>query len=192
MDGGLFLRNKLAIPVLLSGAHLHPTVALVAELFGDDPLTVKRRLALGPCYVYRERVTIAGPRGTEISVALLGPWRDEAQLELSPSQCRALGVDAPFRQSGQLDDTPGFWVRGPAGRVYVPRGAIIAERHAHIRRSLGMHAERITAWMTGYAGVMPWDVPVKYGDYERDEIHFDKEIGESLFGQDGATAWVMT
>jgi propanediol utilization protein len=179
------------IPILLSGAHLHPTAALVKELFGDAELTVKRHLTLKGHWVYRERVLISGPSGREVSVAILGPYRDETQLEMNPSQYRALSMSPPFRQSGQLDGTPGFWVKGPAGRRWVPRGAILAATHIHLPESWGLKAKRVLARAAGFDGRWTWygEVPVKVGDYEQGEIHFDSEIGGNLFGPE-KLAWI--
>jgi propanediol utilization protein len=179
------------VPIALSGAHIHPTAALVKELFGDEALTIKRSLNLKGNWVYRERVLISGPSGREVSVAILGPYRAETQLEMNPSQYRALSINPPFRQSGQLDGTPGFWAKGPAARVWVPRGAILAAEHIHLPESWGTSLKRVLARAAGFDGRWTWygEVPVKVGDYEQAEIHFDSEIGGNLFGQ-GELAWI--
>jgi propanediol utilization protein len=184
--------NSIQVPLLLSRAHLHPTKALINQLFGDLAPTVKRELTLRGNWVFHERVLVSRePGGRSISVALLGPWRREAQLELNPSQARALKLDCPWRQSGALDGSPGFYVAGPAGGSYVPRGAILAEKHIHAPAAWSRHLRTLPIFVEGSNGRrMYYDVPVKRGIWDKPEIHWDYEVGESLFG--GQTVAVVT
>lgn len=41
-------------------------------------------------------------------------------------------MDPPVRQSGNLRDTPGVTIIGPAGTVVLEEGVIIANRHIHL------------------------------------------------------------
>jgi propanediol utilization protein len=43
-----------------------------------------------------------------------------------------LGVHAPIRESGDVKDTPGCTLEGPAGSVTLDRGVICALRHIHM------------------------------------------------------------
>ena len=43
-----------------------------------------------------------------------------------------LGIHPPIRESGDLDDTPGFTLEGPAGSVTLDHGVICALRHIHM------------------------------------------------------------
>jgi acetate kinase len=56
----------------------------------------------------------------------MGPPRDRDQIEVSRSDEFVLGVDAPVRISGDLDNTPGITVAGPAGEITLPHGLISA------------------------------------------------------------------
>ncbi len=40
-------------------------------------------------------------------------------------------MNPPVRQSGNLRDTPGVTIIGPAGTVVLEEGVIIANRHIH-------------------------------------------------------------
>ena len=42
-----------------------------------------------------------------------------------------LGIQAPVR-AGDLEGTPGITIEGPAGRVELPDGVIVAKRHLHL------------------------------------------------------------
>ena len=43
-----------------------------------------------------------------------------------------LGVHPPIRESGDIADTPGCTLEGPAGQVKLDRGVICAMRHIHM------------------------------------------------------------
>lgn len=53
-------------------------------------------------------------------------------MEISRSDEFVLGVDAPVRISGDLANTPGITLEGPAGRVTLASGVICARRHIHM------------------------------------------------------------
>ena len=77
-------------------------------------------------------MTVRGPKGSFEHVAVLGPERKEAQVELSLTDARALGIKAPVRLSGDTADTPGAELMGPRGRVTLSQGVIAAKRHVHL------------------------------------------------------------
>ena len=43
-----------------------------------------------------------------------------------------LGIHPPIRESGDIRDTPGCTLEGPAGNVLLDRGVICALRHVHM------------------------------------------------------------
>ncbi|MFN4100388.1 MAG: PduL/EutD family phosphate acyltransferase, partial [Pararhodobacter sp.] len=78
-----------------------------------------------------ERVTLVGPKGRIEHVAILGPLRRRTQIEVSRTDSFALGIDAPVRDSGQLDGTPTLRLIGPYGQ-FDTDGLIVAARHVHM------------------------------------------------------------
>ena len=123
--------RRLFIELEASGRHVHVTKEQAIALFGH-PLTPKRELSQPGQYLAKERVTVIGPKGEFQNVAVLGPERKEAQVELSMTDARTLGISAPVRQSGDVKGTPGAALRGEQGEVKLPQGVIIAKRHIHI------------------------------------------------------------
>ena len=79
-------------------------------------------------YACEERVTIKGPKGTFENVALLGPFRNETQVEISMTDSRKLGIPGIIRQSGDTKGTPGCTLLGPAGEIELDHGVIVAKR----------------------------------------------------------------
>ena len=123
--------DRLFVELEASGRHVHLTKEGAQALFGH-PLTPERPLSQPGQYLSRERVTVKGPRGEFRNVAVLGPERKECQVELSLTDCRHLGIQAPIRLSGDIRDTPGCQLLGPAGQLELSRGTIVARRHIHL------------------------------------------------------------
>ena len=123
--------GRLFIELEASGRHVHVTAAQAKKLFGHA-LTPKRPLSQPGQYLANERVTILGPKGEFQNVAVLGPERKEAQVEISLTDGRTLGVMPPVRMSGAVKNTPSISLLGPFGRVDLPHGLIAAQRHIHL------------------------------------------------------------
>ena len=119
------------IPLEASGRHVHVTEGQAQLLFGHG-LTEKRPLSQPGQYLSNERVTVVGPKGEFQNVAVLGPARKEAQVEISLTDGRVLGIKAPVRLSGDVKNTPGVRLIGPKGQVELQNGVITAQRHIHM------------------------------------------------------------
>lgn len=119
------------IPLEASGRHVHVTREQAQALFGHD-LTEKRPLSQPGQFLANERVTVVGPKGEFRNVAVLGPARKEAQVEVSLTDGRTLGITPPVRLSGDVKNTPGVRLVGPNGQVELQQGVIAAKRHIHM------------------------------------------------------------
>lgn len=123
--------GRLFVELEASGRHVHVTKAQAMTLFGHG-LTPKRPLSQPGQYLAEERVTVIGPKGSFENVAVLGPERKEAQVEISLTDGRTLGLNPPVRLSGSVADTPGATLQGSMGTVKLDRGVIAAQRHIHL------------------------------------------------------------
>jgi propanediol utilization protein len=126
---------RLARPVVeleASGRHLHLSRADADVLLGPGvPLTPVRALSQPGQFTCAEHIAVVGPKGEFPALGIIGPERVRSQVELSATDARAIGVAAPVRLSGDLDGTPGVTLVGPAGRVRLAEGAMVAKRHIH-------------------------------------------------------------
>ena len=122
---------RLFVELEASGRHVHVTKAQAQQLFGHS-LTPKRPLSQPGQYLANERVTVIGPKGEFQNVAVLGPERKEAQVEISLTDGRTLGITPPIRLSGNVKGSPGAVLRGPKGQVKLEQGVIAAQRHIHM------------------------------------------------------------
>ena len=123
--------GRLFIPLEASGRHVHVTKEQALILFGHD-LTPERPLSQPGQFLAKERLSVVGPKGTYREVAVLGPARKEAQVEITFTDARVLGLAPPVRQSGDVSGSPGARLVGPCGEVALQRGVIVAQRHIHM------------------------------------------------------------
>lgn len=123
--------ERILVPLEASGRHVHLTREQAEILFGHG-LTPERSLSQPGQYLSKERVTVIGPKGEFRNVAVLGPERREAQVEISLTDGKALGIQPPVRLSGETVGSPGCILVGSQGRVELDRGVIAAQRHIHL------------------------------------------------------------
>ena len=125
------ITRRLFVELEASGRHVHVTKEQAEALFGHR-LTPKRPLSQPGQYLANERVTVCGPKGEFREVAVLGPERKEAQVEVSLTDARHLGIDVPIRLSGDTAGTPGATLIGLKGTIKLNSGVIAARRHIHL------------------------------------------------------------
>ena len=123
--------RSLFVELEASGRHVHVNKEQAMALFGH-PLTEKRPLSQPGQYLANERVTVVGPKGKFENVAVLGPERSAAQVEISLTDGRTLGIQPPVRLSGDIAGSPGGKLIGPRGTVELTQGVIAAKRHIHM------------------------------------------------------------
>lgn len=124
--------NPLVVNV--SARHCHLTPEAVEALFGKGAkLSVHKWLYQEGQFAAKETVTLIGPRSRVISnLRILGPCRNLNQVELAYTDAIALGFEIPLRASGNIKDTPGCMLMGPAGFFEMKEGVIRALRHVHM------------------------------------------------------------
>ena len=116
-----------------SARHVHLTEEHIETLFGKGhALTHKKDLSQPGQFACEERVTVVGPKKSIANVIVLGPARPASQVEVSLTDARTLGVDAPVRESGDVAGSGACKLVGPAGEVELTEGVIAAKRHIHL------------------------------------------------------------
>ena len=123
--------ERIFVPVEASGRHVHVTAEQARILFGHG-LTEDRSLSQPGQFLAKERVVVTGPKGEFQNVAVLGPARKEAQVEISLTDGKALGITPPVKLSGDVSGSPGCTLEGPCGKVKLDQGVIAARRHIHL------------------------------------------------------------
>ena len=169
--------GSLFVELEASGRHVHVTKEQAIILFGH-PLTPKRPLSQPGQYLANERVTVVGPKGEFANVAVLGPERKEAQVEISLTDARTLGVEVPVRLSGDVKGSPGILLRGEKGCIPLTEGVIAAQRHIHLTpedaKKFGVQDKQVVKLQTYTARpVLFEDVAVRVSPDFASYVHLD-------------------
>lgn len=121
------------VPAEVSARHVHLTQQDVETLFGKGhQLTPKRDLSQPGQFLCEERVTVLTGKGEFKNVAILGPVRKETQVELSLTDARSLGINAPVRQSGDVANSASVFLLAGNAMLEAKSAAIVAQNHIHM------------------------------------------------------------
>ena len=171
------LTERIFIEVEASGRHVHLTEEAAQTLFGHG-LTEKRPLSQPGQFACEERVSLRGPKGELHRVAVLGPCRKENQVELSLTDCVALGISAPVRLSGAVENSPGITLFCGDREVSLSQGVIVAKRHIHMtprdatRRGI-QNGDAVRLKVFGSRPVVFEEVPVRVSEKFATYAHLD-------------------
>lgn len=125
------MSNKILVET--SARHVHVSKEDLAILFGEGyQLTKKKDLSQPGQFACEERVAVVGPKSSFPAVSILGPERNQTQVEISASDARSIGVSCPVRESGDLKGSAGCKIVGPKGEIEISEGVIVAKRHIHM------------------------------------------------------------
>ena len=190
--------TDLTIPIAISARHVHLTSQSIAALFGaGHSLVVHAPLFQPGEFAAEETVTLIGPKGSLTRVRVVGPPRAEDQVEISRTDEMALGLDAPVRVSGELDHTPGITLGGPAGRLQLGHGVVLARRHVHMNPAeaarLGVHDRQMVqvAINNPERALIFKDVIVRVSPRYRLELHLDTDEGNAAGVRPGDRAMLL-
>lgn len=167
------------IPVGISNRHLHLSQRDKEILFGQayQFLYIKSLSQKGQ-YAAQETVTLIGPKGSIDEVRILGPERVQSQVEISRSDMYKLGVEAPVRESGDLEGTPGIVLVGPKGVLKLRKGLICAKRHIHMneqdaRRFTVSNGQLVSVRAVGERGLIFDQILIRVHESFCLELHLD-------------------
>ena len=171
----------MKIMVETSARHVHVTKSTLATLFGEGyQLTNKKDLSQPGQFACFEKVTVVGPKG-ELVCSILGPERPDAQVELSFSDARKMGINPPVKESGDVKGTPGCKLVGPKGEVEIECGVMVAKRHIHLdpktAEEFGLKDKQVVSVKTGKDGreLIFGDVVVRVSPRFAPAMHIDTD-----------------
>ena len=182
------------IPIGVSAHHVHLSQEHTEALFGPGhQLTPKATLLQPDQFACEERVNLIGPRGRVERVRVLGPVRSASQVEISRTEEFVLGIDAPIRNSGDLDGTPGIVLEGSHATIELSQGVICARRHIHMSPADAQHfavqdRDVVMVEVSGERPLVFGDVLVRVKENFVLEMHIDTDeanAGEISSGMKG-------
>lgn len=168
------------IPVAVSARHIHLSQAHVEALFGKGyQLNKQRSLTQPEGWAAEETVALIGPKGAFSKVRILGPTRSATQIEVSKTDTYTLGLDAPVRPSGKLENTPMVRIRGPEGEIDTT-GLIIAARHIHMspedaHKMALSDGDFVDVKLNGERGILFSNTQIRVKDSYVTEMHIDTD-----------------
>jgi len=122
------------VKIEISARHIHLSKEHLDKLFGENyNLNELKSLFQPNSFAAEERVIceFANKRRLE-GVRIIGPTREQTQLEISKTDAYNLGVNPPVRCSGDLAGSEKCRIIGPQGYIDLEEGVIIAQRHLHL------------------------------------------------------------
>lgn len=176
--------EKKMVPVGLSNRHAHLSQADIDVLFGKGyQLTNMKDLKQPGQYACEEKITVVGPKGS-LTMRVLGPARNQSQIEISLTEGFVLGVNPPVRQSGDLVGSPGAKLVGPEGEVEISEGIIVASRHIHMHTSDGekfniKDKDVVSVEFGGDRGIVFKNVLARVNEAFALEFHVDIDEGNA-------------
>lgn len=121
-----------SIPVEVVPSHIHLSVEDYAALFGDASLTAAHRISQQGQYATDVNVEVRGRLlKRAISVRYMGPERKQTQIELTPTEAKYLGIEAPVVKSGVLTDAGDCVLVGSTGKIVSKASVIVPRPHLH-------------------------------------------------------------
>ena len=191
------MKETREIPINASVRHIHLSREHVEALFGPGyRLTNKADLSQPGQFACQETVTLKGPKGTLPGVRILGPERPATQVEISRTDEFTLGIDAPIRDSGAVENTPGVTMIGPAGELDLPSGVIQAKRHIHMHpddaEEFGLSDGAVVmVRVGGDRGIIYDDVLVRVSPKYRLDMHLDTDEANAADLKPGDTGTII-
>nr|WP_320142113.1 phosphate propanoyltransferase [uncultured Cohaesibacter sp.] len=185
-SGAALQSDPALVPVGVSNRHIHLSREDMEMLFGPGQnLTRMKAMKQPGQYAAEETVTLKGPKGELRRVRVLGPFRKQTQVEISVSDGFALGIKAPMRMSGDLDESAGLEILGPLGSVKLEQGVIVAQRHIHMHpedaKKAGVsNGDIVNVEAQGMRGGILKNVAVRVSEASALEIHIDVEEANAL------------
>ena len=168
----------MKVSVGISNHHVHLTEDDLKILFGCF-LTIRNDLKQPGQFASNQIVDVIGPKGEIKGLRVLGPTRSYTQVEVSKTDCYKLGIDAPIRDSGDLENASVLTIVGPKGSISKPCG-IIATRHIHldstIRKEKGLeNIYEVSVKIPGIKGGILNHVHLKESNEAYFEMHLDTD-----------------
>ncbi len=181
----MFNKKKILVPVEVSARHCHLSKQDLEKLFGAGyELKKIKQLSQPSEFACQETVDIqVGSKRFE-GVRVVGPLRDQTQVEISLTDAVGSSLIPPLRLSGDLSDSSPVILQGSEGLVSLNEGLIIAQRHLHCAtdeaKKLKLKTgDLVSAEIEGDRGVIFEKINVRVADGYKLCLHIDTDEGNA-------------
>lgn len=175
------------ILIEVSARHVHLTSEAVSILFGEGAILEPRKNLTQPgLFACKQKVNLVGPKGRIEGVTILAPTRKYVQVEISKTDARKLGLEAPVRMSGDHQGSCGCILEGTHGSVELAQGVIVPRKHIHMNTKDAAphgieHGDRIDIQVDEEEGrkIIFQDVIAEVHDMVQTFVHIDTDEGNA-------------
>lgn len=172
---------ELQIPIGVSNRHVHLSRQDMDILFGQGASLTRLKAVKQPGqFAAKETVILKGKKNEIKNVRILGPLRPQTQVEISISDNFVLGIKAPIKMSGDLEQAEKIEIIGPNGKIEREHCVIVAWRHIHITpemaRLYGLaDGQAVNVNVNGIRSGVMKNVVVRATEASTLEMHIDVE-----------------
>lgn len=177
----------MKIPIEVSARHLHLSQKDLETLFGEGyELTKFKDLTQLSDFAAEEFLTVKlGDREIK-NIRIVGPVRNETQVELSLTDSLVLGIKSPVRISGDIQGTPGISLKNEknGNEISLEKGVIVSHRHIHCNPKEAEELETkngdmVSVKVEGDRGLIFENVAVRVGEKYKLSMHIDTDEANS-------------
>lgn len=173
----------MTIKVGVSNHHVHLKKEDLNILFGENyELTNKRDLLQKGQYAAYETVNIEKNGKILENIRIIGPCRSYTQVELLQRDNEYFNINAPVRNSGDLENSESVTIIGPKGKIYAENSTIVANRHLHFSKEdlIKYNREKNEIVKVKVNDIVLDNVRIKSDDTCVLEFHMNKDEAEEL------------
>lgn len=183
----MFFKKDKKVLVEVSARHCHLSKSDMEALFGVGYKLKKiKDLSQSSDFACEETIEIEFGSKKFSKIRVVGPLRENTQVEVSLTDAAGSGVEIPLRLSGDLDASAAVALRGPAGQVGISEGLIIAKRHLHCSlaeaKDLGVeNGDTVSVKIQGERPVTFGNVIVRVKEDYKLSMQIDTDEGNAAF-----------
>ena len=185
----------MRINIGVSARHIHLSKEDFEILFPNEELNVYRELSQKPNYASDKKITLKNNDKRIDNVRVIGPVRNETQVELSKTDCYTLKIDVPLCNSGELDSAAEIEIVN--GEKSIKRKCIIIQnRHIHMSEEMAkdmnlVNDQIVKVKIDSLKGGIMENVHVKTGKDFSLELHLDTDDANAFWIDDDTKAEII-
>ena len=177
----------MKVRVGVSNRHVHLS-KFDYDLLFDTEMECEKNLSQVGEFKSNKRVCLKTDKGVICDVAVLGPFRDYTQVEISVTDAYFFGISPEVRRSGDVFGGEYSTIVGDKGEI-VRDCCIIATRHIHIshedRIKYGLLENLYSVRISGVKSGVLGDVHIKEVDNGSFELHLDTDDANAFLLKNG-------
>ena len=178
----------MRVKIGVSARHIHLSKEDFELLFPNESLNVYKEISQYPNFASDKKVSLRNGDRQIDNVRVVGPLRDETQVELSKTDCRYFKIEAPLRNSGDLENASEIEIIN--GDKSIKRNCVIIQnRHIHMSyedaKKYGYEDDQIVkVRINSIKGGIMDNVHIKLGDRFNLELQLDTDDANAFMIDD--------